>query len=113
MPADSRGRGPEAVTLEPDHTAPVVVALGEASLTHDLLVLRAASAERLVRGEGSLIVDVTSLRRLSSETVAALLWARRKCRAHGLGFAITGARTGPARTLYRCGLDEAVGAGER
>lgn len=82
----------------------VVVSLRDASLLPDLLTLRAASAECLIRGEGGLAVDISAVRRLSSETIAALLWVRRICSANGIDLAVVGARSGPAQALHRCGL---------
>lgn len=82
------------------------ISLQDESLTHDLLVLRARVAECLVRGHGSITVDVTSLRRVSSETVAALLWARRKCSASAIPFTVCGAGTRTSLVLHRCGLQE-------
>jgi hypothetical protein len=66
-----------------------------------------------MRGEGGIAVDVSSLRRLSSETIAALLWARRKCNGNGIGFAVHGATGNAAQALTRCGLGEAIEAGGR
>lgn len=85
--------------------------LNDDSLARDLLALRACVAERLVRGHGGVSVDVSSLKRLSSETVAALLWARRKCRAQGVPFSVSGAGTRNTRILLRCGLQEALMTG--
>jgi anti-anti-sigma regulatory factor len=94
-------------------TSLVLVPLNEGSLAHDLLALRASTAECLIRGHGTITVDVSELRRLSSETIAALLWARRKCNGHGIGFTVLGARATPAQALARCGLGEALSAGGR
>lgn len=100
--------------LEDVHdTGLVLVALSERSLAHDLLLLRASAAECLMRGQGSITVDISELRRLSSETIAALLWARRKCNGHGIGFEVLGARAAAAQALTRCGLAEALTAGGR
>ena len=91
----------------------VLVALTERSLAHDLLRLRASAAECLIRGEGSITVDISSLRRLSSETIAALLWTRRKCTGHGIGFAVLGARPTAAQSLTRCGMAGTLTMGGR
>ena len=91
----------------------ISIPLDESNLAHDLLVLRATAAEWLIRGEGSIAVDVSSLRRLSSETIAALLWTRRKCNGQGIGFTVHGATGNVAQALTRCGLGEAIGAGGR
>ena len=95
------------------NSALLLVPLEQSTLAHDLLVLRASAAECLMRGEGSITVDVSSLRRLSSETIAALLWTRRKCSGHGIGFTVRGATGHAAQSLTRCGLGEALGSGGR
>ncbi|WP_041307299.1 STAS domain-containing protein [Intrasporangium calvum] len=89
----------------------VHVTLDERSLPHDLLLLRASTAECLTRGRGSVVVDISSLRRLSSETIAALLWTRRKCSGLGIGFTIVGARAAAAQSLSRCGMAEQLTVG--
>lgn len=94
-------------------SARVFLPLDDSNLAHDLLLLRASAAECLMRGEGSITVDVSSLRRLSSETIAALLWTRRKCNGHGIGFTVSGAKGNAAQALTRCGLGEALATGGR
>lgn len=82
-----------------------VIELRDDSLAHDLLVLRASVAECVVRGEGSITVDLSSLDRLSSVAVAALLWARRSCSSRSVAFRVEHARGNRNRqVLERCGL---------
>lgn len=85
-----------------------VVELRDASLAHDLLVLRASVAECVVRGQGSITVDLSSLTRVSSVAVTALLWARRSCGARSVPFRVEAARGNRNRqVLQRCGLLDA------
>lgn len=82
-----------------------VVELRDESLAHDLLVLRASVAECVVRGQGSVTVDLTSLTRVSSVAVTALLWARRSCGARSVPFRVEEVRGNRNRqVLQRCGL---------
>lgn len=91
-------------TDEPHVSVDVTVHLREDSMTHDLLVLRASVAERMVRGSGSVRVDVSGVQRVSSEVVHVLLWARRNCARRGVAFAVDGAGTRTSTVLGRCGL---------
>lgn len=91
--------------LDPGTGLDRVVELGDDSLAHDLLVLRASVAECVVRGQGSVTVDLSSLSRLSSVAVAALLWARRSCGSRSVAFRVEHARGNRNRqVLQRCGL---------
>ncbi|HEY7718869.1 MAG TPA: STAS domain-containing protein [Pedococcus sp.] len=80
------------------------VTLRDDTLTHDLAVLRGRVARSAVRTGTEVRVDLTGLTRVSSVTVAALLWARRTCGARGVAFAVHGATGGQWVVLQRCGL---------
>ena len=92
----------------PAHLPPgegdITVTLHDDTLTHDLAVLRGRVARSAVRTGADVRVDVAGLRRVSSVTVAALLWARRTCGARGVAFAVHGATEGQWVVLQRCGL---------
>ncbi len=82
-----------------------LIELRDESLAHDLLVLRAAVAECVVRGQGSVTVDLSSLTRVSSVAVTALLWARRSCSTRSVAFRVEDVRGNRNRqVLQRCGL---------
>lgn len=82
-----------------------VVELRDDSLAHDLLVLRASVAECVVRGQGSVTVDLSALTRVSSVAVTALLWARRSCGTRSVAFRVEDVRGNRNRqVLQRCGL---------
>ncbi len=118
MPADTGHRdGPRLGQLEHPETRTGsehldrVIRLDDDSLAHDLLVLRASVAECVVRGQGSITVDLSSLSRISSVAVAALLWARRSCSSRSVTFRVENARGSRNRqVLQRCGL---LGSSER
>ena len=61
---------------------PHEVYLRDESLIQDLSTLRRELASRLRGGQRSVVIDISGIDRLSSPTVAALLWARRSCTAH-------------------------------
>lgn len=83
--------------------APVTVRLRDHSLTEDLSHLRSKVALGVRRGLG-LTLDVSEVERVSSPTVAAILWARRCCAARDLPFTVTGARGRNRRILHSCGF---------
>lgn len=60
-----------------------VVHLDDASLLAGLTDLRWRLDELLAGRPPVLVVDISQLSRLSSATLAALLWAQRRCRARG------------------------------
>jgi hypothetical protein len=97
MRTDSPGAGSGSL----DRT----VALHDVTLAHDLLVLRASVAECIVRGQGSVTVDMAGVTRLSSVAVAALLWARRDCGMRAVPFSVQRVMGNRNRqVLARCGL---------
>jgi anti-anti-sigma factor len=65
-------RRPDVVIVLDDRTLP-------AGLTH----LRSVVRDAFLEGGGRVVVDVAGLQRLSSGTVAALLWANRHCAQRG------------------------------
>ena len=60
-----------------------------------------------VQGRG-VALDVSAVERISSPTVAAILWARRSCAARNLPFTVTGHRARTHRLLRTCGLVDPV-----
>lgn len=60
-----------------------VVALSDDSLLHGLTEIRTRLAGMAYSGGADLVLDLSRLDRLSSATLAAMLWARRTCYARG------------------------------
>ena len=91
-----------------DDTTPTTqvraASLRESSLPHDLIGLRSTVADVILTRSHRVVVDVSSLSRPSSSTVAALLWAKRSCTRAGVDFAVSGARAANRDVLRRCGL---------
>lgn len=64
-------------------TRAYVVQLDDESLLRGLTEIRGRLATTAAGGPTVLVVDLSGLERLSSATLAALLWARRTCYARG------------------------------
>ena len=61
----------------------------------------------LDRGPRTLVVDMSGVARLSSTTIAALLWVRRRCAARGVDVVVREASTRHLAQLRRIGLRDA------
>ena len=61
----------------------------------------------LDRGPRTLVVDMSGVARLSSTTIAALLWVRRRCAARGVDVVLHEASTRHLAMLRRIGLRDA------
>jgi anti-anti-sigma regulatory factor len=97
--------------VQSDGRGAVVVELHEPPLAHDLSRLRSHLAQSLMRGPGEVTVDLSTVDRISSPTVAALLWARRSCATRGVPFRVTGTTGQNAKVLRLCGLVTADAGG--
>lgn len=95
-----------------DGRGTVRVELREPALVHDLSRLRSQLAHTLLRGRGGVTVDLSAVGRISSPTVAALLWARRSCAARSVPFSVVGCSVQNAGVLRTCGLVGATGEGQ-
>ncbi len=84
--------------------AEMVLALDDEGLLAGLSTLHPALRTHLVQGGTSAVVDVSGLTRMSSSTLAALLLAKRRCRARGAALVVRGAGSGVADLLHRAGL---------
>lgn len=76
-----------AYALGPDG---VVVRLSDHTVREAIHDLRWRLDEMLAAGPSTVVVDVTGLTRLSSPTIAALLWAKRRCAARGVQLVLGG-----------------------
>lgn len=85
---------------------PVVVELDDASLLEGLTRLRSGVSAHLVGGNQRLVVDIAGVSRLSSATVAALLWAKRHCHSRGGHVVVRGPSQDSVDMLRRAGLSE-------
>jgi anti-anti-sigma regulatory factor len=89
-----------------DPRGAVVVHLDEANPVEGLTRLRTSLSAHLVDGGRSVVVDITGMPRLSSATVAALLWAKRHCRSRGGTVVVRGASSDSLTMLTRSGLGD-------
>jgi anti-anti-sigma factor len=81
-----------------------VVHLDDDTLLRGLADLRWRVDDLLAGGRRFLVVDIAGLARLSSATLAALLWAHRACRARGGRLVLSGPNRRCQEMLSRTGL---------
>lgn len=84
----------------------VVVALSDSTLIDGLGALRTTVGTHLLEGGSTVVVDISGVRRLSSGTVAALLWAKRHCRSRGGSVIVRGPSSDSLAMLTRSGLGD-------
>jgi anti-anti-sigma factor len=82
----------------------VVVALDDEFLLEGLAQLRSGVTTHLMEGNEHLVVDIAGVSRLSSATVAALLWTKRHCRSRGSHVVVRGPSQDSVDMLTRAGL---------
>jgi ABC-type transporter Mla MlaB component len=73
---------PRVTTIEHRSTY-VIVSLDDFGPVDGSGDLRPQLQDVLAGGAATIVVDVSRVERITSEDVAALLWARRECQAHG------------------------------
>lgn len=83
----------------------VVVPFSDDSCRRAIHNLRWRLAEMLAGGPEAVVVDLRGLTRFSSTTVAALLWAKRRCGTRGVPLRLRNADQALADQLRRSGLD--------
>ncbi len=83
----------------------MVVPLSDRTVREALHDLRWRTEEMLADGPEAVVVEVSGLTRLSSATVAALLWAKRRCTSRGVRLLLTDPDDALAGQLHRAGLD--------
>jgi anti-anti-sigma factor len=84
------------------------VRLDDETLLRDLRELRGLVARLLVSGHGTVSVDIGSVARLSSATVAVLLWAKRSCLSHGVEMRVRNPSSRNLDVMRRCGMLEVL-----
>ncbi|GGR59666.1 anti-anti-sigma factor [Nocardioides luteus] len=83
----------------------VVVPFSDDTCRRAIHNLRWRLAEMLAGGPEAVVVDLRGLTRFSSTTVAALLWAKRRCGTRGVPLRLRNADQALADQLRRAGLD--------
>jgi anti-anti-sigma regulatory factor len=86
----------------------VVVALRDGDIGHPLGDLRWRLSTLLEEGAATLVVDVSQVARLSSTTIAVLLWVKRRCGVRGVRVVLRGPSRRSVDALRRSGLVEAL-----
>jgi anti-anti-sigma regulatory factor len=113
---DSLGQGPRSLPPFPARawdrhdrvsagsTWPAVLPLRDAGLMLVLNEVELRLDSLLAGGPRVLVVDLSGVRRLSSTTIAALLWVRRRCSERGVDVLVCGASRRQVDMLRRIGL---------
>lgn len=83
----------------------VVVPFSDATCLRAIHILRWRLAEMLAGGPEAVVVDLAGLTGFSSSTVAALLWAKRRCGTRGVPLRLHNADPVLAGRFRRAGLD--------
>lgn len=95
-----RGKLEEAETA----VGAVVVTVSDETLLETLADLRWRLSLWLESGPPVLVVDLSAVRKLSSATIAVLLWVKKRCRARGVQLVVRGPSRGSSDVLRRTGL---------
>lgn len=96
-------------TVEHDGARALEVHLQQSTLLRDLSLLRRELPPVLRGGHGTVTVDLGSVDRLSSVTLAALLRVKRLCLLHGVEMRVLNPRGRSRSVMRRCGLLEPEG----
>lgn len=86
----------------------VVIALDDRTLPSGLARLRTVVRDAFLDGGARVVVDVAGLQRLSSGTVAALLWANRHCHQRGGLVVLRSPSESNLELLRRTGLGDVL-----
>lgn len=86
----------------------LAVVLDDRSLPLGLSLLRSAVRASLLQGGSRVVVDIGGLHRLSSPTVAALLWANRQCVQRGGCVVLQSPTDQTLAVLRRTGLGDVM-----
>ena len=82
----------------------VVVTISDETLLETLADLRWRLSVILEPGPSTLVLDLSAVRRLSSATIAVLLWVKKRCRARSVHLVVRGPSGGGTDVLCRTGL---------
>ncbi|WP_228521985.1 STAS domain-containing protein [Nocardioides islandensis] len=104
-PSDRRhlALAPEPGTSDAIAVKPVLL-LREAGLAHTFDNLHARLDAALETGPRVVVVDMSAIGQVSSTTIAALLWVKRRCSARGVEVLLRGSSRRSLDTLRRVGL---------
>jgi anti-anti-sigma factor len=85
-------------------TPDVTVVIRDDRATEGLPDLRRELHDLVLAGGSHIVADVSGVHRLSSTTLAALLYVHRRCRARGGGVVLRGCNDATLDLLHRNGL---------
>jgi anti-anti-sigma factor len=86
------------------HAEAAVVALYDAGLAQTLEDVQSRLDSALEQGPRTLVVDMSAVAQISSTTIAALLWIRRRCSARGISMRLRRPSRHSLDALERVGL---------
>jgi anti-anti-sigma regulatory factor len=104
----TKADGKRRELIMPTGDDPNVIILAEPTLRDDLARLRSRLEGVLAAGRSPVIIDVSGLECPSSTTVAAMLWAKRRCSARRVGLVLRNPSHRSRSVLRRTGLDTCV-----
>lgn len=84
--------------------AAVVLTVTDETLLETLADLRWRLSVILEPGPSTLVLDLTALSKLSSATIAVLLWVKKRCRARSVHLVVRAPTGGVTGVLRRTGL---------
>lgn len=85
-----------------------VVWLEDGRLTEGIAELRWGLEDLLSNGESTLVIDVSRVERLTAASVAAMLWAKRRCMARRVRVVLRNPSRRSVHMLRRTGLQGAI-----
>ncbi len=109
----SSGSQPTGLTLLHRGGGVVAVALADAALVHCLSDLRWRLNALIAGGTHTVDIDVSAVDRLSSGSIATLLWVKRTCAARQIRVVLTNPTTRTLDQLKRTGLADVLEIGSQ
>ena len=101
---EEAGRGPVWTLAGDGASLEVVVELRPEDLPHTMLDLHRLVTEAVQRGASRVVVDVSQVDCLTSTSITALLWARRRCVARGGAVVLRNPSARSMELIIRTGL---------
>jgi anti-anti-sigma factor len=101
---DATVRGPACTFSGVGSSLEVIVELRPEDLPHALLDLHRVVTQAVLRGACRVVVDTSQVDCLTSTTITALLWARRRCVARGGAVVVRNPSARSMDLIIRTGL---------
>ena len=105
---EETSRGPTWTLAGDGASLEVVVELRPEDLPHAMLDLHRVVTQAVLRGASRVVVDASQVECLTSTTITALLWARRRCVARGGAVVLRNPSAGSMDLIIRTGLWDVI-----